>query len=87
MAEELENVPMLLMMFTDPLSNTGSEVIHKMMEIRELRGGKTMFSSESSFDTVCCDWVSDAVAEDIFKNIKKETNALSFGDGSEDVPF
>lgn len=87
MAPELEKVPMLLIMFTEKLSKTGSEILHRLMEARGMRGLDTMFSAESSFDDVCCDWISEELVVDIFGCISNESNSIILSSNNEDVPF
>ena len=87
MAAELERIPMLLLMFTEKLSKTGSDILHKLMESRRMRETYTMFSSESPFDDVCCNWISEDLVVDIFGCIKNESNALSLSYNDEEIPF
>ena len=75
--KDLENVEVLLIELTGELGNDDCDKLYQLLSYRNLKANaKTMFCSKASAETVCGEWITDKITEEIFKSIDGERNML-----------
>lgn len=77
MSEEMKSVEVLMINFTEPLSESGSKVVKDLLVERNHQEGKrSFFCTKTDQDTFAGDWVSESLFEQIALAIESLTNML-----------
>lgn len=77
MAEEMRSIEVLMINFTEPLTESGSRVVRDLLAERNSQAGKrTFFCSKTDQDTFAGDWVSESLFEQIALSIESLSNML-----------